>query len=54
MPKYFFRAVYGLFLGRLWRQSQYISTVSETQGDSLIREREQLQRVVDYNWITSV
>ncbi len=29
---YVLRAVYCLFLGRLWRQSQYISSMSETQG----------------------
>ncbi len=32
MLKYFLRAVYCLFLGRLWMQSQYISAMSETQG----------------------
>ncbi len=32
MLKYVLRAVYFLFLGRLWRQSQYISAMSETQG----------------------
>ncbi len=30
MLKYVLRAVYGLILGRLWRQSQYISAMSET------------------------
>ncbi len=33
MLKYVLRAVYCLFLGRLWRQSEYISSMmSETQG----------------------
>ncbi len=32
MLKYVLRAVYCLFLGRLWRQSQYISSMSEAQG----------------------
>ncbi len=39
MLKYVLRAVYFLFLGRLWRQSQYISAMSETQGGGLIREQ---------------
>ncbi len=39
MVKYVLRAVYCLFLGRLWRQSQYISSMSETQGGVLIREQ---------------
>ncbi len=33
------RDVYCLFLGRLWRQSQYISSMSEAQGGGLIREQ---------------
>ncbi len=39
MLKYVLGAVYCLFLGRLWRQSQYISSMSETQGGGLIREQ---------------
>ncbi len=39
MLKYVLRAVYCLFLGRLWRQSQLISSMSEAQGGSLIREQ---------------
>ncbi len=42
MLKYVLRAVYFLFLGRLWRQSQYISAMSETQGGG--RTRLQLGR----------
>ncbi len=38
MLKYLLRAVYCLFLGRLW-QSQYISAMSKTQGGGLIREQ---------------
>ncbi len=39
MLKYVLRAVYCLILGRLWRKSQYISAMSETQGGGLIREK---------------
>ncbi len=40
MLKYVLRAVYGLFLGRLWwRQSQDISSMSETRGGGLIRDQ---------------
>ncbi len=39
MLKFFLRAVYCLLWGRLWRQSQYISAMSETQGGGLIREQ---------------
>ncbi len=39
MLKCVLRAVYCLFLGRLLRQSQYISSMSETQGSGLIREQ---------------
>ncbi len=39
MLKNVLRAVYCLFLGRLWRQSQYISSMSEVQGGGLIRDQ---------------
>ncbi len=39
MLKYVLRAVYCLFLGRLRRQSQYISSMSEAQGGGLIRKQ---------------
>ncbi len=39
MLKYVLRTVYWLFLGRLWRQSQYISYMSEAQGGGLIRDQ---------------
>ncbi len=40
MLKYVLRAFYCLFLGRLWRQLQYISSMmSETQGSGLIRDQ---------------
>ncbi len=39
MLTYVLRAVYCLFLGRLWRQSQYISSMSEAQGSGFIREQ---------------
>ncbi len=38
MLKYVLRAVDYLFLGRIWRQSQYISSMSEAQGGGLIRD----------------
>ncbi len=43
MLKYVLRAVYGLFLPRLWRQTQYISAMSETVISSR-RTRLQLGR----------
>ncbi len=39
MLKYVLRAVYCLFLGRLRRQSQYISSMSEAQGGGFIRKQ---------------
>ncbi len=39
MLKYVLRVVYCLLLSRLWRQSQYISTLSEAQGGGLIRDQ---------------
>ncbi len=39
MLKYVPGAVYCLFRGRLWLQSQYILAMSETQGGGLIREQ---------------
>ncbi len=39
MLKYALRVVYCLFLGRLWRQLQYISSMSEAQCCGLIREQ---------------
>ncbi len=39
MLKYVLRAVYCLFLGRLWRPSQFISSMSEAQGGGLIRDQ---------------
>ncbi len=59
MLKYVLRAVYCLFLGSLWRQLQYISAMSETQGGGLehdsssgakastVTVETELQRVVD-------
>ncbi len=52
------RAVYCSFLGRLWRQSQYISSMSEAQGwsypwavpeenDSSSAQRESQRRYVE-------
>ncbi len=39
MLKYVLRAVYCLFLGRLRRQSQYISSMMDAQGGGLIRKQ---------------
>ncbi len=39
MLKHVLRAVDCLLLSRLWRQSQFISTLSETQGGGLIRDQ---------------
>ncbi len=40
MLKYVLRAVYCLLLSRLWRLSQFISAMSETQGGGLISSRQ--------------
>ncbi len=39
MLKYVLRAVYCLFVGRLWWHSQYISAKRETQSGGLSREQ---------------
>ncbi len=45
MLKHVLRAVDCLLLSRLWRQSQYISSMSEAQGGGLIRDRSRRTRL---------